>query len=463
MATVREFGAVGDGAADDTNALQHAIDQGSGALHFPKGVFRITRPLRLDLSRTGFSGVRGDQGAATLRMEGAGPALRIIGDHQGTSSPPMIKPQTWRRTRFPIISDFEIVGAHEEADGLEISYTMQTTVRNVVVRECRHGIRLVKRNRNFVLSGSHIFHCRDTGLFFDNVNLHQVNIFGNHISFNGRAGIRQAGGDVHNIQITGNDIEYNSGGVETLSGEIVLEAGDGLVSEYTISSNTIQATAEAPGANIVIIGPEETPPTGARLIAISGNVIGSRDKNILCQNATRVSISGNTIYGGTQLNLDLQNCSNVAVGANTIATRPSRHGSTTRYRDGIRLERCVNCTLSGNVMNDLGLNDPNSAGIELLHCRNCQINGCQLTDSQVVGLRMRQCQRCVITNNVISDSRAQPEQTIAVQVIGGQQNLIRGNALSTGKQTAIVADPAHADPPIVAISDNIEWENEDRP
>ena len=45
MSNVREFGAVGDGRADDTEALKHAVSQGDGALHFPPGTYRITQPI----------------------------------------------------------------------------------------------------------------------------------------------------------------------------------------------------------------------------------------------------------------------------------------------------------------------------------------------------------------------------------------------------------------------------------
>ena len=53
MSNVRDFGAVGDGVADDTDAIQHAVDMGDGFVSLPKGTYRLTRPVVLDLARRG--------------------------------------------------------------------------------------------------------------------------------------------------------------------------------------------------------------------------------------------------------------------------------------------------------------------------------------------------------------------------------------------------------------------------
>ena len=45
-------GAVGDARHDDTPALQRALDRG-GVVDLGRGTYRITRPLVIDLSRTG--------------------------------------------------------------------------------------------------------------------------------------------------------------------------------------------------------------------------------------------------------------------------------------------------------------------------------------------------------------------------------------------------------------------------
>lgn len=53
MTNVRDFGAVGDGQVDDTKALQHAIEQGGGHLILPRGTYRLTAPLEIDLDQFG--------------------------------------------------------------------------------------------------------------------------------------------------------------------------------------------------------------------------------------------------------------------------------------------------------------------------------------------------------------------------------------------------------------------------
>ena len=65
MVSVKDFGAVGDGTADDTAAINAAITAaGSGCLHVPAGTYKITAPLNSGNSI---------------------PNLRIIGDSRDTS------------------------------------------------------------------------------------------------------------------------------------------------------------------------------------------------------------------------------------------------------------------------------------------------------------------------------------------------------------------------------------------
>lgn len=66
---VRDFGAVGDGVADDTKALQAAINR-TGLIHLPEGVYRITTALK----------VPPREGSAPARriLQGAGRGRTVI-------------------------------------------------------------------------------------------------------------------------------------------------------------------------------------------------------------------------------------------------------------------------------------------------------------------------------------------------------------------------------------------------
>lgn len=75
MSNIREFGAVGDGKADDTLAIQHALADGDGVVEFPRGSYRITRSIVVDLAKHGRTAIDGSGGVAKLIMDGAGPAI----------------------------------------------------------------------------------------------------------------------------------------------------------------------------------------------------------------------------------------------------------------------------------------------------------------------------------------------------------------------------------------------------
>jgi len=447
MANVRDYGAIGDGVTDDTAALQHAIDVGDGLLEFNKGTYRISRSLLLDTTRQGFGAVRGAGGTTRLEMHGPGPAIRVVGDHRGTATPTTFRPSTWADERFPTLTEFEVLGAHPEADGIELIKTMQCTISRVLVRKCRDGIRLTQRNRNFVLSDSHLYDNARYGLFFDQCNLHQIIVHGNHISYNKRAGIKSFDGDVHNLQITGNDIEYNNRpGVDQPDeggAEIDFETPKGVISEVTISSNTIQATIQPGGANIRIHGPMAAASSGARLVTICGNVLGSQTRGIQLEDARRVAISGNTIYDSEELSIDARRCSGVSVSGNTFVWRG---GDQLPPRDGLRFMDCDNVSVVGAVTERLCFGNAESgAGVTLVRCRDSAVMNCQIIDPLVRGIELQDCLRCQISGNSIVDRRQRPSMQQAIRVLGkSRQNLIQNNMISgvVDKPIVVVAQGA---------------------
>jgi len=81
----------------------------------------------------------------------------------------------------------------------------------LLIRKCRHGVHLTGRNRNVIVSDSHVYENRGIGVFLDAVNLHQINVTGCHVSYCDGGGIVCRAGEVRNLQITGCDIESNHG------------------------------------------------------------------------------------------------------------------------------------------------------------------------------------------------------------------------------------------------------------
>lgn len=437
----KDFGAAGDGRADDTEALQHAIDRGDGVLSLPKGVYRISRPLIVDTTKVGYAALQGSGGAAQLMMTGPGPAIQIVGGHQGTASPSTVKPQTWKSERFPTISQLAIVGAHPEADGIELFRTMQATISQVLVRRCRDGIRLSERNRNFILSDSHIYDNARYGVHFDHCNLHQIILHGNHISYNRRAGVCSRDGDVHNLQITGNDIEYNNRpGIDTPTeggAEILFDAGEGVISEVTIASNTIQATVQPGGANVRIHGAVEGAPRGARLITLTGNVIGSQTRGIEILRAQRVAISGNTIYDSRERSIDLRHCNGASVVGNTLVWRGEAGDPPS---DGVYLEDCDAVVLASMPTQRLCLGSEEEGGaFTLVGCRDCSLSDCQILDPLYRGVELKDCQRCRIANNTIVDRKDHISMRHGVRCRGGSGNVIQNNLVGRAIEAPIEA------------------------
>lgn len=474
MSHVAGFGAVGDGVADDTQALQHALDAGDGILQLSKGTYRITQPLVLDLTQRGFGAVRGAGGTSRIVMAGAGPALRVLGDHQGTASPGSVQPHTWEKERFPTISGLEIVGEHPDAVGIELRRTMKCVVSQVLIRRCRVGVQLVDRNRDFLLTDSHLYDNHEFGLYFDRCNLHQIIIHGCHISWNKSAGIRSVGGDVHNLQIVGNDIEYNNataGGAAAVpqgvdlsqhsgGSEIWFDAAEGVISEVTISGNTIQATVQHGGANIRIMGaavqrpqysdaPATQAPDTAHLINITGNVLGSQWRAIELRNASRVTVTGNTIYDSADLSLFAAHCAGVVVSGNTFGWRGL---DSENAKDGIRLEDCDGVVLSGlTAQRFCAGSAQDGAAVTCVRCQDCSLSDCQILDPLHRGVELQDCIRCRVVNNTIVDRRTQHTMQQAIRIVGdSRHNLVTGNILGGASDTLLAAADA-----VATLRDNL--------
>ena len=418
MSNVREFGAVGDGRADDTEALKHAVSQGDEALHFPPGTYRITQPIEIRLAKRGPLSIDGSGGSAKVVMAGPGPAFRLVGTHGGTGDPGSRKSNVASHQRLPTIRNIEVEGAHAEADGFELVETMQSVFEGVMVTRCRHGIHLIKRNRNVLISHCHIYFNTGVGVYLNGVNLHQINIASSHISYNRLGGIRLERSEVRNLQITGNDIEYNNHKSHVAkpkpTAEIYIDttAEGASVNEVTIASNTIQATGSPGGANIRIMEkPDSSRPPG--LFAVSGNIIGSQENNVHLTACYGVAISGNTIYSCEHRNLFIEDSRLINISGNTFR----RH--TPRYGTGVRFTGCSDITFTGcSILDETAEGQPGlSALLELDQCKRINITGSQFLNG-TIGVAGKDCSHVTLTGNTLHDTRERPIAKHAIRFTG---------------------------------------------
>ncbi|RUL88792.1 right-handed parallel beta-helix repeat-containing protein [Tautonia sociabilis] len=445
MASVRDFGAVGDGTTDDTQAIRHAAEAGDGTLFFDRGSYLLTGTVEVDLARLGRLALRGD-GTARVVMRGAGPAFRVVGSHQGSADPGSQSPSVVGRERLPTVSGIEIFGEHDQAVGLELTGTVQASLHGVLIRQCLIGVHLTERNRNVLIDACHIYDGRGPaiGVYFDGVNLHQAIIVGCHISYQRHAGIKIARSEVRNLQITGNDIEYNDADTEgdPDSADVWIDAREGTVREGTIASNTIQAKPSPNGANVRIEGPERDDAAGAGLWTIVGNILQSQDRNLWLRRCRGVTVTGNSFASADRHSIDLDGCRIIALGSNTIDHNPDYRGT---FRDGIVVRRCSGVTMTGLILEGVRAGRPDAgAAIAVADSEAVTIAHCQVLDPTSRAVELRDVRGAIVEGCTLIDRRAEPSMVEAIRLRGRSSGVaIRGNLVSGGP-AAIVGEVERA-------------------
>lgn len=448
--SVRAFGAVGDGKADDTTAIQKAVEAGAGAVRFDKGIYRLSRTIVIPLDKVGYTSLLGD-GTARVVMEGAGPAFKFIGTHEGSADPEQFKPNVWERQRMPLVDALEIIGAHPEADGVEATGTMQWTITRTTIRGARHGIHLTVRNRNVLISDCHIYHNRGVGIYYDDVNLHQSNITGSHISYNAGGGVVSRGGNVRNIHIGNCDIESNMAPDTPPTANVLLDSTGGSVGEVAITGCTIQHNSRSPGsANIRILGQGHEPSLERRIgsattqeghVTITGNVLSDVQVNIHLRHARGVTVTGNTFWMGYEHDLLVEESSQVVVGPNNFDRNPRyNYGNSLQANGGLVFRKSRDCTLTGLHVNGVW-RKPAALWIE--DCERMNIANCTILDSDGVGLLLQGASRTRVSGCIIRDDRPEPKAALSLKVVGGSQNWILQNWLANGNE--IERDAARAE------------------
>ena len=425
---------VGDGQADDTAALQKLVDAG-GSVQLPKGKYRLTKTVTVDLAKLGAFGLSSD-GTATVIMTGPGPALKIVGTHGGTAAPKSFKPETWAQ-RTPVVQGLEILGAHAEADGIEATGTMQLTLSRLTIRECRHGIHLTERNRNVIVADCHLYRNRGVGLYLDHVNQHQTNVIGCHISYNLGGGVVAIGGEVRNLHIGTSDIEANHDENGPPSANVLLDSTGGSIAEVAITGCTLQHNHKAPGsANIRILGAGSDPSllrregratTREGHVTITGNVFSDVEVNIELRESRGVTLTGNTFWEGFAHDLLVEDSQNILITGNNFDRNPRYlvNGNGLAERNGIVLRRLADSAFTGNIV--VGVHGKEAA-VDVEDSSRLRITDNSILDSDGHALRLTRLKKSLVTGNLLRDDRPADRKSVAplLMVREGAENRIDG-------------------------------------
>jgi len=430
MTSVRDFGARGDGKTDDTLAIQHAVQKGDGNVHFPRGDYLISRTIQVPLQMHGRLSIDGALGTARILMNAAGPALNLVGSHRRSALPADFTDAYWVRERMPIVQGLEIVGQHAQADGIRVEGVMQPTLHQLLIRKCRHGIHLNNRDRNVLISDCHIYDNSGIGIFLDAVNLHQINIHGNHISYCKQAGIKIVGSEIRNLQICSNDIEYNYDTKLQDCADVYFDCRTGTVREGTIVGNTIQAKESPAGANIRFIGAKDHS-NAVGMFAITGNLIASQARTFDLHSCRGVVISGNSLYGGYRHSIWAENAEHLVIGPNSIDHNSDYKGNST---DQIVLRNCRNVTMTGVILQHIRpAVDPVTSSIELRGCQNVNMTGIQIIGARTRGIALENCSVVRIADSTIRGTTDDKAYRAAVTVDGQCANvMVVNNFLGRG-------------------------------
>jgi hypothetical protein len=425
-ADVTLSGARGDGATDDTQALQTAVDAG-GDVTFPRGTYRITKTIVIRLENAGYTSLKAD-GAAKVVMTGPGPAFRFVGTNEARETLVKTRDVIWQRERMPMVVGLSIEGAHPEADGIEASGTIQFTVARVHISRVRHGIRLTKSARNVVISDSHFYANSGIGIYYDDVYVHQSNVTGCHLSYNLGGGLVSRAGDVRNIQIGSCDFESNMGPKAPSTANILIDSRGSAkgVAEIAITGCTIQHTWKGPGgANIRVIGDSGEPVDGEDRkgnIAIANNVLSDTQTNIHLRNVRGATVTGNTMWRSGEWSLLIEGSRAVVIGSNVMGRNP-RYSTKNRplEKNAILIRDSEDIVYNANVLTGT-LGAP--AGFQVENSRRVNITDNTITDCDGPEIHLKNATFSRVSDCILTDSRADEPN---IKITGGNRIQLKDN------------------------------------
>jgi hypothetical protein len=313
-------------------------------------------------------------------------------------------------------------------------------IHSILIRNVRHGIHLISRNRNVLIDACHIYNCTGVGVYLDSVNLHQTIISDSHISYCKLGGIKVVRSEIRNFQITGNDIEYNCDPQGAVSADIWIDCSQrGSVREGTISGNTIQAIPSPEGANIRFTGPENNSEQ-IGLWSVTGNHISNQTLNIHFDHSKGITVSGNTFIRGYESHLKLENSSNIVISSNVFDHNSDYFPENIKAPGGIVVTRSGNLIFSDNILDgvEYGSNEKGGA-FTINESSEIIISCCQIINPKFRGIQGVNSKNIRISQCMIYECEGISEMLAGVEFKGSCfGSLVRDNSIGKGKKEYII-------------------------
>lgn len=362
VVNVKDFGAVGDGVADDSTAVQNAINAantaGGGLVFFPEGTYELN-----DSVLTMYS---------NITLQGEGHSSIIQGWLSITASG--LSSVTWRNVRIKgyrfiwsnctdvllenIYFENENFSGASFASSRFCQFTDSSRFRivNCYIENCQYGIwiggptgSLTSQNTDVVVENCHIKNTYATGYSYPaGINLadgKNIVLTKNHIEgiqpTTGTQGYGIYQGDntvfkAENIVISNNTIEDCQYGIKLHN-----------PSKVVVSDNVVRLGVGDSSQGIAAFGDLDVDGSIPSSFAVTGNVVHGADiyfpgwhKNL--------TIAGNTVVGGNR------GISTYTAGGSTYSYYVTIDGNTISEceQTGILLQDTEHCTVSNNTIID---------------------------------------------------------------------------------------------------------------
>jgi hypothetical protein len=212
--SVKDFGATGDGATDDTAAVQAAIDalytRGGGILFFPKGTYQITA-LTKTIAAT-----------VPIKFQGEGRFISVLRKIAGTTTPVLTLTAVSVQDPYIGFEDLTIRGNAKGGHGLKMTNLARCYFNRFGVDTCDYGV---------YLDGSLIVVSNDCTYNSNNIGVYtrssSASVFPNLLMFTGgeARGNSTFGADIgsgQSIAFRGMDFSANGTTTDTATGGLMV-------------------------------------------------------------------------------------------------------------------------------------------------------------------------------------------------------------------------------------------------